>query len=136
MTVPVSLSVSILIKKLLWASCLLIFASIALDGILGLGQRMARGVALGSLLVVLIQSSFAYLSFKAKLTNKHNIDTRPANQVLMSMTVALLVKWALMVAGFVLIFKLPMRISYPAVFAGFFLMQMFAMGVLVRFRAR
>lgn len=133
MTTPIHSSVSILIKKLLWASCLLIFGAIALDGVLNLGQRMARGVALGSLLVVLVQSSFVYLSFKAKLTNKHGIDTRPANQVLMSMTFALVLKWVLMVAGFVLIFNLPVTISYPAVFAGFFLMQLFVMGFLTRF---
>lgn len=135
MTVPTPSSVSVLIKKLSWASFAVICFGFVVDKVFGFEQSVARGVALGALLVVLMQSVFAVLTFKAKLANQHHIDTRPPNQILMSMTQALVVKWLILFVGFALIFKLPYVISYPAVFIGFFAMQFLAMGFLVRFRS-
>lgn len=121
------------IKNLLWATFLVIIVGLAVDTIFGFNQRVARGVALGGLLVFVAQSSFAYLTFKAKLSNTYHVDTRPPSQMLASMTIALVIKWLIVFVGFVLIFHLPYQMSTLSVLLGFMLMQVISMLSLLKF---
>lgn len=112
------------IKKMLWLMFAIVILAVGVDVVLGYGMRLARGAALGVALAFVTQSVFTLLSYrKYRLHQGKMIDIRPASQMLLDMTVALVAKWLVAGIGFVIIFSLPYAILFPAVFGGFLLMQ-------------
>lgn len=109
-------------KFLNWLLFGVVIVAILIDSLLGYRLYFAKGLILGALVGYLMQSVFTFINY-SKI--HHNQGAAKAGtQMMASMYLAILAKWAIGLLGFGLIFVFVKEMMVAAVFVGLMIMQL------------
>ena len=117
-----SMPINQLIRRLAWALLGIIIVAVALDLLVQARLTIARGAGAGALLSLCMQTAYSWLSYR------RGRAVRGA-QAFADMSLAMLAKWLIALAGFAFIFNLKQPLAPWAVFVGFIAMQVLTLAL-------